>query len=46
MCDEVIDADAKLRPKNYDKAETIPTKFNKKNQPVKQKFFIFHSHFY
>ena len=35
ICDEVIDADAKLSPKDYDETK-----------PVKCKFFLFYLHFY
>ena len=28
ICDEVIDADAKLSPKDDDETKTIPTSFN------------------
>ena len=39
MSDETIES--------YDKeAETIPTNFNEKNQPVKRKIFIFYFHLY
>ena len=30
VCDEVIDVDAKLCPKDYDETKTIPTNFNEK----------------
>ena len=42
ICDEVIDADAKLSPKdNNDKTETIPTIFNEEKVACKtQNFYI------
>ena len=32
VCDDVIDADVKLRPKDDDGTETIPSNFNKKKR--------------
>ena len=42
ICDEVIDADAKLSPKdNNDKTETIPTIFNEEKVACEtQNFYI------
>ena len=41
VCDEVIDVDAKLCPKDYDETKTIPTNFNEKKVNWKmQNFYI------
>ena len=41
ICDEVIDADAKLSPKDNDDTKTIPTNFNEKKATCKaQNFYI------
>ena len=41
ICDEVIDADAKLSPKEDDGTTTIPTNFNEKKVTCKtQNFYI------
>ena len=43
MCDEFTDAEAK----SYDKeTKTVPTNFNEKKSPVKQKNSIFYLPFY
>ena len=40
MCDEDVEANS------YDEINTIPTNFNEKKNPVKQKISIFYLHFY
>ena len=45
LCDEVIDADAKLISKDVDdETKTIPTNLMKRKQPVKRKISIYHLH--
>ena len=46
ICDEVIDADAKLGPKDDDETKIIPTNFNEKKVTCKMQNFIFYLHFY
>ena len=46
IIDEVMDADAKLSPKDDDETKTIPRNFNKKKVNCKTQIFIFYSHFY